>query len=61
LHLAYMHTNSSSSSSSSSSLLSLNIKLHLYHIGLAGPAGFDPTTTGSGGLRFFSKRNSALS
>src|ERR671919_633351 len=33
----------------------LNIKLHLSAIGLAGPAGFDPTTTGSGGLRFFSK------
>jgi hypothetical protein len=34
----------------------LNIKLHLYLIGLAGPVGFDPTTTGSGGLRFFLKK-----
>jgi hypothetical protein len=33
----------------------LNIKLQLYLIGLAGPVGFDPTTTGSGGLRFFLK------
>ncbi len=33
----------------------LNIKMHLYPIGLAGPVGFDPTTTGSGGLRFFLK------
>jgi hypothetical protein len=29
--------------------------LYFYIIGLAGPVGFDPTTTGSGGLRFFSK------
>ena len=35
---------------------SFDYQIALYNIGLAGPVGFDPTTTGSGGLRFFSKK-----